>query len=239
MPRPFDEILSGCRSQIADLLTSARRQMETGVPGLHTFGHGFFEGDLAMLRILPLVLLLAAAFASDVQAGGGCCPGCGCHNLKKVCKPVGDVKKETKFVYSCVCEDFCVPGPSRIVGHTCRKDCQGCEHCCPVRQPTCAAVRTRTKLIKTAVEVEKPTIKWVVQTVCCQCGTVCGPGSCANGCADGSCTGACASGAPAAPHEAPAAPVGPPMPPAPSPMKEAAYQPPSSSLIDVLTGEQR
>lgn len=196
-----------------------------------------------MLRILSLVLLLAAGFTSDAQAGGCCCPSCGCHHVKKVCKPVCDVKKETKFVYSCVCEDFCVPGPSKIVGCNCKKDCNGCEHCCPVRKPTCAAVRTRTKLIKTPVEVEKPTIKWVVQTVCCQCGAVCGTGNCAdgtggcaNGCADGTCTGACASGAPAAPHQAPAQP---PLPPAPSPMKEAAYQPQQSTLIDVLTGDQR
>lgn len=222
----------------------AHRQMEAVAPGRLRLGCCTLEGNSAMLRILPLVLLLASAFASQAQAGGCCCPSCGCHNVKKVCKPVCDVKKETKFVYSCVCEDFCVPGPSKVVGCTCKKDCNGCEHCCPVRQPTCAAVRTRTKLVKTPVEVEKPTIKWVVQTVCCHCGTVCGTGNCADGgcangsdgCADGSCTGACASGAPAAPHQAPAQP---PMPPAPSPMKEASYEPRQSALIDVLSGDQR
>ncbi|MGC3968334.1 MAG: hypothetical protein QM775_13455 [Pirellulales bacterium] len=121
-------------------------------------------------------------------------------------------------------------------------------------------MRTRTKLVKTAVEVEKPSIKWVVQTVCCGCGAVCGDGSCTQGCADGSCThgcangagcaagcadGACTSGAPAG--AAAQAPIfsQPPVPPAPLRVHEASYQsqtqfeqPQHSALLEAI-GERR
>jgi hypothetical protein len=189
-----------------------------------------------MLRIASLALLLAAAFAADAQAGGCCCPSCGCHNVKKVCKPVCEMKKETKFVYDCVCEDFCVPGPSKIVGCHCKTDCNGCEHCCPARQPTCAAVRARTKLVKTAVEIEKPSIKWVVQTVCCGCGAVCGNGSCAQGCAEGACTSGAA--APAAAAQAPTF-AEPPLPPAPTPVHEASFQPQPNALLQAFSEPQQ
>ena len=94
--------------------------------------------------------------------------------MKKVCVCVPDVKKETKFEFTAVCEDFCVPGPSRVVGHCHKKDCRGCDVCCPVRQPTCADVKTRVKLMKIPVTCETPTVKWIVKTVCCKCGACCG-----------------------------------------------------------------
>jgi len=94
--------------------------------------------------------------------------------VKKVCVCVPDVKKETTFEFSAVCEDFCVPGRSRVVGHCHTKDCRGCDVCRPIRQPTCAEVRTRIKLVKTPVTCETPTVKWIVKTVCAQCGACSG-----------------------------------------------------------------
>jgi len=192
-----------------------------------------------MLRIAIFslfVAVLSASFVAEAQAGG-CCPSCGCHKLKKVCKPVCVVKKETKVTYDCVCEDFCVPGPSKCVGYCKTKDCRGCVHCKPMMQPTCAAVRTRSKLIKHTEEIEKPTIQWVVQTVCCGCGCVCndGNGGCtAGGCAQGCADGACTHGGPV-PTEAPAESPAPPLPP--SPMKEAVYGPPTGSVLTELLSE--
>jgi hypothetical protein len=127
-----------------------------------------------MLRACVVMTLLALGFASRAEAGGCCCPSCGCRQVKKICLCVPDVKNETKFEFSAVCEDFCVPGPSRVVGHCQTKDCQGCDVCQPVRQPSCAQVRTRVKLVKTPVTCETPTLKWIVKTVCCRCGTCCG-----------------------------------------------------------------
>jgi len=128
-----------------------------------------------MLRAFVFMTLLALGRTSQAQAGGCCCPSCGCRQVKKICVCVPDVKKETKFEFTAVCEDFCVPGPSHVVGHCRTKDCRGCDVCQPVRQPTCAHVRTRVKLVKTPVTCETPTVKWIVKTVCSKCGTCCGP----------------------------------------------------------------
>jgi hypothetical protein len=127
-----------------------------------------------MLRAFVLLTLLGFGWTSQAQAGGCCCPSCGCRAVKKVCVCVPDVKKETKFEFTAVCEDFCVPGPSHIVGHCHKKDCRGCDVCCPIRQPTCADVKSRVKLMKIPVTCETPTVKWIVKTVCCKCGACCG-----------------------------------------------------------------
>jgi hypothetical protein len=209
-----------------------------------------------MLRALLLTTLFALGFASQAEAGGCCCPSCGCRQVKKVCVCVPDVKKETKFEYTCVCEDFCVPGPSRVVGHCHKKDCQGCDICCPVRQPTCADVKTRVKLVKTPVTCETPTVKWIVKTVCCKCGASCGPhgGSCVDP-SGAPCTSAVSQGgtlpvAPAArqtmqhptagtavlPVEEPGIP---PLPPEVPTVSPASYTPGSSTLIELLSAEEK
>jgi hypothetical protein len=157
-----------------------------------------------MLRRTFLALALVAVGTSSSHsgsAGRGCCHHCGCAQVRKVCCPVPDKKTETSFEYSCVCEDFCVPGPSKIVGHCCQPDCQGCCHCKPIRQPTCAAVHTRTKLIKTPVTKEVCTVKWVVKTVCCGCGKECGVGCCDPSCAAPACADTAAVLQPPIPDE--------------------------------------
>lgn len=189
-----------------------------------------------MVRVV-LAALVVIGWAGSVEAGG-CCPGCGCGKMKKVCVPVCEMKKETTYEYSCKCEDFCIPGPGKVVGHCIKKDCRGCEHCCPVRQPTCARVQTRVLLQKMPVVKEKPHIHWVVKTVCCGCGRACG--SCA---ADG---GPCADEvAPEGrmPTEAPGVPPMPPVPAAraivhPTVTEATPSATSSSGLIQLLSAEE-
>jgi hypothetical protein len=205
-----------------------------------------------MLRSLLLTTLVVFGFASQVEAGGCCCPSCGCRQVKKVCVCVPDVKKETKFEYTAVCEDFCVPGPSHVVGHCHKKDCRGCDVCCPVRQPTCADVKTRVKLMKIPVTCETPTVKWIVKTVCCKCGANCGAHG--ESCVDPSgapCTSAVsqADAAPAPARQAAAQAVAgtsvlpveeagvPPLPPEVPAVSPASYAPGSSTLIELLSAE--
>lgn len=133
-----------------------------------------------MLRRTFLAALIVSLSATTSHSGHSCCSQCGCSKMKKICVPVCEMVKETSYEYSCVCEDFCVPGPSKCVGHKCVTDCQGCSHCVKVMQPTCGHVQTRTKLVKTPVTKEKCSTKWVIKTVCCGCGHSCG--GCAEGC---------------------------------------------------------
>lgn len=125
------------------------------------------------MKILSgLALVLAVSLSAIVaNAGSPCCDHCGCRqNCKKVCRLVCETKKDKKVEYSCECEDFCVPGPSQRCGKKC--DCDECgRKCChDVWKPTCAKVRTRVKLIKKEVPVEKQVYTWVVEEVCCGCG---------------------------------------------------------------------
>jgi hypothetical protein len=143
-----------------------------------------------MLRRVFLALVLLSVTGSPIQSGDGCCHHCGCHRLKKICCPVPDKRIETSYEYTCECEDFCVPGPSKCMGTCCKKDCNGCCQCEKVWQPTCAKVHTRTVLIKKPVTKEVCTVKWVVKTVCCGCGRECG------GCCEAAC-GAAGYAAPA------------------------------------------
>ncbi len=162
-----------------------------------------------MLRRSLLALGVLAISGATLHSAGlslsghshGHCHHCGCHKVRKVCVPVKEIVKETTFEYSCECEDFCVPGRSKCVGTTCKKDCNGCCQCEKILQPTCGKVMTKTKLMKLPVVKEKCVTKWVVKTVCCNCGQDCGKGSCADGnCIDGTCT------EPSAPHTAPVPP---------------------------------
>lgn len=176
-----------------------------------------------MSRSLWIVALFVASQIAAVH-GDGCCPGCGCHQTKKICVPVREVKKETTYEYTCKCEDFCVPGPSRVVGHCVHKDCNGCEHCCPVREPTCARVRSKVVLVKVPVTKEKCEIKWVVKCVCCNCGRQCGGCSTAGACAtEVSSTGTM--------------PGVPPMPPTPATMQTTSAAA-VSPVIELLSAEQ-
>jgi hypothetical protein len=130
----------------------------------------FRSGNIAMIRIVCCTLMLVAC-GGTAKAGDCCdpCDHCGCQSgCRKVCRLVCETKKVPKVTYSCECEDFCVPGPSN--------HCVVCDECGNkkhVYTPTCAEVRTRTKLVKHETMEEVPTHKWVVETVCDRCAGQC------------------------------------------------------------------
>lgn len=120
------------------------------------------RGALAASMLIAMVLPLAAA--------SPCCSSCGCQQAcNKICRLVCETRKVTKIEYSCECEEFCVPGPSR----RCRSaHCDAdCDVACRVTWvPTCADVKTRKKLLKHEVTHEEPAYTWVIDEVCPACG---------------------------------------------------------------------
>ncbi|HVU87221.1 MAG TPA: hypothetical protein VHD36_07865 [Pirellulales bacterium] len=79
------------------------------------------------------------------------------------------MKEETKNVYSCECEDFCLPGPSI----RCKGPCTCAGICCKdhtIWKPTCGCVKTRTVLVINKEKKKVPVYKCVVEEVCCRCG---------------------------------------------------------------------
>jgi hypothetical protein len=126
---------------------------------------------MSMKNVRIAFVVGLVAWASEVQAGHRHCDHCGCRqNCNKYCRLVCGTKTETKTVYSCECEDFCVPGPSEKCGVKCDCDCEGHKHRTTIWKPTCAKVRTRTNLVKKEVEKEVPDYKWVVEEICGGCG---------------------------------------------------------------------
>jgi hypothetical protein len=126
----------------------------------------------------PMLLTLAfvlATLCGSLRAGAPCCDGCGCQPCtRKVCRLVCDTKKVPTPVYSVVCEDFCLPGPSV----KCKVPCccpEGCHSGCHngykiVWKPTCGKVHTRANLVVGKTEKEVPSYKCVVEEVCTRCG---------------------------------------------------------------------
>ncbi|WP_425618311.1 hypothetical protein NA78x_002015 [Anatilimnocola sp. NA78] len=127
------------------------------------------------MRSLPYLFAGAiVALSTALTIAQECCVECGCNTcIRKVCHVKCEIKKVPKTVYSCECEDFCVPGPSKKCGYECTPGCNGCEKCKVNWVPQCADVYTRTKLKKTTVDKEEKTYKWVVETFCEQCATHC------------------------------------------------------------------
>jgi len=133
---------------------------------------------LALLAILGGVAaasLSAAEEAAVPAAPPTCCHHCGCGQLKKVCKMVPGVKKETKTKWVVECEDVCLPGPSCKVGERCVPDCEahGGTRKENIWEPNCGMIVTKKKLKAISETVEKPIMKCVVETICVQCGCCC------------------------------------------------------------------
>ena len=133
------------------------------------------------MRSFLLTLMFGLGIVLPCQAGifSRPCTRCGCCQLKKVCRVVPDVKKVTETKYTVEEKEICLLGKSgceeRIVPDECSPNGQRCE---TVQVPQCGRLVCQKKLKKTTTTVEKPIAKCVVETVCCQCGTVCDVTSC-------------------------------------------------------------
>jgi hypothetical protein len=116
--------------------------------------------------IFSTLMLVAGAsgLARSVQACDHC-DRCGCEsNCCKTCRLICETKKVPKITYDCICEDFCVPGPS--------DHCVVCDECGKkkhVYTPTCAKVKTRKVLVKKETFTEVPSYRWVVENCCGAC----------------------------------------------------------------------
>lgn len=129
--------------------------------------------------LTTLLLGLAIVIPCQAAVWNHPCSQCGCCQLKKVCRLVPDVKKVTESKYTVEEEEVCLLGKScteeKMVSDLCAPGGLRCE---TVHVPQCGRIVCKKKLKKTTTTVEKPTFKCVLETVCCQCGTVCGSGSC-------------------------------------------------------------
>jgi hypothetical protein len=116
------------------------------------------------------IAALLWAWTSALNAGAPCCGGCGCQPYtRKVCRLVCEMREETKPVYECKCEDFCIPGPSTC----CKTPCTCPGKCCQdhtVWKPTCGCVKQRTVLVIKKESKKVPSYKCVVEEVCTRCG---------------------------------------------------------------------
>src|SRR5262245_10545834 len=93
------------------------------------------------LALITGALLLAPFAAWSFAGFGRHCQHCGCScECVKVCRMICDMKEVKKTCYTCKCEDFCVPGPSKRCDDTCCGHCPDCRDSCWV--PTAAHIRT-------------------------------------------------------------------------------------------------
>ncbi|HET6883482.1 MAG TPA: hypothetical protein VFI31_25245 [Pirellulales bacterium] len=122
------------------------------------------------MRTWSLLAATALVFVAARLEAGIFCHHCGCQTrCKKVCRLVCEKKEEKKTAYSCECEDFCIPGPSKKCGVKVECDCNG-HHRTILWKPACAKVHTRKKLVKKETKKEVPNYKWEVDVYCCVCG---------------------------------------------------------------------
>lgn len=150
------------------------------------------------MRAIVLALFVSALTGLSVQAMGsdcaaGACSVCGCcAATRKICRVSEEKGKKSKTVFSCECEDFCIPGKSQFCGY--RAECGECGEtkCVKVWKPGCGEVRTRKVLKKSTEDKEVTEYKWEVVEVCdacaCHghCGSCAGP-ACGASCEDASC----------------------------------------------------
>jgi len=133
------------------------------------------------LTILFGLALFALMAWQSVDAGGhDCCEKCG-HECKpkRVCHVIVEMKKVPKVCYTCECEDFCVPGPSKRCGRAPKPEETPCGELCVQDRwhwnwlPGCASIHTKSKIVKKTTQVEVPTHKWVVEYLCPDCQSKC------------------------------------------------------------------
>ncbi|WP_254512104.1 hypothetical protein [Anatilimnocola floriformis] len=133
--------------------------------------------SLAALAVLAVV----AAHSSTVFG----CDHCGCVDAcQKTCRLVCETKKVEITCWGCKCEDFCVPGPSKLCSQHCEMVCEECDKTPDAKgvcyQPhkfvwnewipgCCAKIHTRKKLMKKTITKTIPSYKWVVENLCPNC----------------------------------------------------------------------
>ncbi|MBX7168969.1 MAG: hypothetical protein K1X74_21715 [Pirellulales bacterium] len=131
-----------------------------------------------------LLTLCLVSYVSDrLQAGHGCCAHCGrAAACNKVCRLVCEEKKVDVICWGSKCEDFCIPGCSKLDCKYCEEVCQNCDQdadpevCSKPKKfvwrewiPGCATVHTKTKLMKKVETKKIPSYKWVVEDLCAEC----------------------------------------------------------------------
>lgn len=168
------------------------------------------------MRAIVLALIVSAlsglsAVAAGSDCAAGTCSVCGCcAATRKICRVSEEKGKKSKTVFSCECEDFCIPGKSKFCGY--RAECGECGEtkCVKVWKPGCGEVRTRKVLKKSSEDEEVTEYKWEVVEVCdaCACHGHCG--RCSSGACGADCQGVpCAQATPANASESISQPVAP------------------------------
>lgn len=135
-----------------------------------------------------VIASLTLASAAAARAGDVRCAHCGvCGAGDKVCRLVCEEKKVDVVCWGCLCEDFCLPGPSEP---GCQHSTTVCDECDKPRVPGapqvdpkrfvwrewfpgCARIFTRKKLYKKVETVTVPSYRWVVEELCPHCQTCC------------------------------------------------------------------
>jgi hypothetical protein len=133
--------------------------------------------------VAALMSALFSTTAASAVAGDRCCAACGgCDDCEKCCRLVCEEKKVEVVCYGFKCEDFCLPGHSHRSckhGEMLCDDCQ-CDPKAPCAKekkfvwydwiPGCSeGVCTKRKLHKKTITKKVPTVKWVVEDLCCDC----------------------------------------------------------------------
>ena len=136
-------------------------------------------------RIVFSALLSAVVFCAASATTSFGCDHCGCAaQCQKTCRLVCETKKVDVVCWGCKCEDFCVPGPSKLCSKHCEMVCDECDTTPDAKgvcyQPhkfvwnewipgCCAKVHTKKKLMKKTITKTIPSYKWVVENLCPQC----------------------------------------------------------------------
>lgn len=123
--------------------------------------------------LLPLLMLAALNVSAALAESASPCPGCGCSQVKKICRLVCEMKEDIDYEYDVDYDDYCLPDTSKITGKKWVPNCQGLFKCRKVLlwQPRCVCkIHTRKTLVKIPVVKKVPSYNCVVESVCCGCG---------------------------------------------------------------------
>jgi hypothetical protein len=144
------------------------------------------ESDMRWDRRRAFVVLLAATLGTPGPCGAGeaCCAQCGrWAPCEKACRLVESEKQVEVVCWGARREEFCIPGPSKLVGVRREAVCAACEigeegegvSSQPRRRvwfdwrPGCAKIQVRTKLMKRVETKSVPVREWAAVDLCPEC----------------------------------------------------------------------